>query len=53
MSGMTAALTDEDIEALARYYASQGPSLCSTHDIRKEGHCRGVDPKLQSALPKN
>ena len=53
MSGMTAALTDEDIEALARYYASQEPSLCSTHDIREEGHCESVDPKLQGALPKN
>ena len=53
MSGMASALTDEDIEALARYYAAQEPSLCSTHDIRKEGRCEGVDPKLQGALPKN
>ena len=53
MAGMAAALTDEDIEALARYYASQKPSLCSTDVIRKEGRCPGVEAKLQSALPKN
>jgi cytochrome c553 len=53
MAGMTSALTDEDIEALARYYAAQEPSLCSTHDIREEGRCEGVDPKLQGALQRD
>jgi cytochrome c553 len=39
MAGMTAALTDEDIEALAYYYAAQRPALCSTDAIRDEGRC--------------
>jgi cytochrome c553 len=39
MAGMTAALTDEDIADLARYYAAQRPSLCSTDVIRKTGRC--------------
>ena len=39
MAGMTAALTDEDIEALARYYAEQRPALCATDRIRDEGRC--------------
>lgn len=39
MAGMTAALTDEDIAALARYYAAQRPALCSTDEIRDEGRC--------------
>ena len=40
MTGMTAALTDEDIEALARYYAVQEPALCSTKDTRDTGQCK-------------
>ena len=39
MAGMTAALTDEDIEALARYYSAQEPALCSTNEIRDDGRC--------------
>jgi len=39
MAGMTAALTDEDIEVLARYYAAQRPALCSTDEIREDGRC--------------
>jgi cytochrome c553 len=40
MAGMTAPLTDADIVELARYYAAQRPSLCSTDAIRKTGRCR-------------
>ena len=39
MAGMTAALTDEDIKELARYYAAQAPGLCSTDAIRDDGRC--------------
>ena len=39
MAGMTAALTKEDIEALARYYSAQEPALCSTDEIRDNGRC--------------
>jgi len=39
MAGMTAALTDEDIDALARYYSAQEPALCSTDEIRDDGRC--------------
>jgi cytochrome c553 len=39
MAGMASALTDDDIEELARYYAAQEPALCSTRSIRESGHC--------------
>jgi cytochrome c553 len=39
MAGMASALTDEDIEDLARYYAAQKPGLCSTAEIRGNGRC--------------
>jgi cytochrome c553 len=39
MAGMTAALTKEDIKALARYYSAQEPALCSTDEIRDDGRC--------------
>ncbi len=42
MGGMATALTDADIAALARYYSSQRPSLCSTDEIRKAGKCPGT-----------
>ena len=42
MAGMATALTDADIEALARYYSSQRPSLWSTDEIRKAGKCPGT-----------
>jgi len=42
MGGMATALTDADIEALASYYSSQRPSLCSTDEIRKAGKCPGT-----------
>ena len=41
MGGMAAALTDQDIKELAAYYSSQRPALCSTHEIRKAGKCKG------------
>jgi cytochrome c553 len=40
MAGFAAGLTDEDIEAIARFFSQQQPSLCSTADIRKHGECR-------------
>ena len=42
MAGMAGALTEQDIEALAAYYSSQRPSLCSTDEIRKRGKCPGL-----------
>lgn len=39
MGGMAAPLTDEDIKALAQYYSSQRPGLCSTDQTRKAGKC--------------
>ncbi len=42
MGGMATALTDADIEALARYYSGQRPSLCSTDEVRKAGKCPGT-----------
>jgi cytochrome c553 len=42
MSGMAAALTDQDIDELAKYYSSQRPTLCSTDEIRKHGKCPGL-----------
>jgi cytochrome c553 len=41
MSGMGAPLKDEDIKALAQYYSSQRPGLCSTDEVRKAGKCPG------------
>jgi cytochrome c553 len=42
MGGMAAALTDQDIKELAKYYSSQRPGLCSTNEIRKHGKCKGL-----------
>ena len=42
MAGMAAALTEEDIAELAKYYSSQRPSLCATDDIRKRAKCAGL-----------
>jgi cytochrome c553 len=42
MAGMAAALTDQDIKELARYYSSQRPGLCSTDQVRKNGKCPGL-----------
>jgi len=42
MGGMAAALTDADIKALAGYYSSQRPSLCSTDETRYLGKCKGL-----------
>ncbi len=42
MGGMAAALTDADIAALAEYYSSQRPGLCSVDEIRKAGTCPGL-----------
>ena len=39
MAGMAAALTDDDIEALAAYYGRQQPSLCATDETREHGRC--------------
>jgi cytochrome c553 len=41
MAGMAAALTDQDIRELAKYYSSQRPGLCATDEIRKAGKCKG------------
>jgi cytochrome c553 len=41
MGGMATALTDADIKALALYYSSQRPGLCSDNEIRKGGRCPG------------
>jgi cytochrome c553 len=42
MGGMAAPLKDADIKALAQYYSSQRPGLCSTDEIRKAGKCPGT-----------
>jgi len=42
MGGMAAALTDQDIRELAKYYSSQRPSLCSTNETRDHGKCKGL-----------
>jgi cytochrome c553 len=40
MGGMAAALTDADIKALAQYYSSQRPGLCSADNaFRKADRC--------------
>lgn len=39
MGGMAAALTDHDIQELAKYYSSQRPGLCSTDEVRNAGKC--------------
>jgi cytochrome c553 len=39
MAGMAGALKDEDIDELAEYYGRQQPSLCSTDEVRENGHC--------------
>jgi cytochrome c553 len=39
MAGMSAGLTDADIEALATYYGRQQPSLCATDETREHGRC--------------
>jgi cytochrome c553 len=40
MAGMAAALTEQDIKELAKYYSSQRPGLCATDEIRKAGKCK-------------
>ena len=42
MAGMAAPLSEQDILELARYYASQRPSLCATDEIRAKGKCKGL-----------
>ena len=49
MGGMAAALTDQDIRELAKYYSSQRPSLCSTNETR-EGSARASDPGRRHEL---
>ena len=41
MAGMAAPLSEQDIQALAKYYAAQRPALCATDDIRDDGACKG------------
>lgn len=41
MAGMAAPLSEQDILELAKYYASQRPSLCATDEIRANGKCKG------------
>jgi cytochrome c553 len=40
MGGMAAPLKDADIKALAQYYSSQRPGLCSTDETRAGGQCK-------------
>jgi cytochrome c553 len=39
MAGIIAGVKEEDIPALARFFASQKPSLCATDKIREQGKC--------------
>ena len=41
MAGMPAALTEKDIQELAKFYSSQRPGLCATDEIREAGKCEG------------
>ena len=41
MAGMAAALTEKDIQELAKYYSAQRPGLCATDEIRAAGKCEG------------
>jgi cytochrome c553 len=40
MGGMVASLKDEDIPAIAKFFASQKPALCATDKIRDKGKCQ-------------
>jgi cytochrome c553 len=40
MAGIIAGVKDEDIPALAKFFANQKPALCATDLIRKHGKCQ-------------
>lgn len=40
MAGIVAAVKEEDIPALAKFFASQKPALCATDKIRDKGKCQ-------------
>jgi cytochrome c553 len=40
MAGMVANLKDEDIPAIAQFFAGQKPALCATDKIREKGKCQ-------------
>jgi cytochrome c553 len=40
MAGIIAGVKEEDIPALARFYASQKPALCATDKVRDKGKCQ-------------
>ena len=40
MAGMIAPIKEEDIPVLAKYFASQKPSLCATDKVREKGKCQ-------------
>ena len=44
MGGMASPLTDADIKALAQYYSSQRPGLCSTRRSAKPASARAPEP---------
>lgn len=40
MAGIIAGVKEEDIPALAKFFASQKPSLCATDQVRELGKCK-------------
>jgi cytochrome c553 len=40
MAGIIASVNEKDIPALAQFFASQKPALCSTDQIRDKGKCQ-------------
>jgi cytochrome c553 len=40
MAGIIAGVKEEDIPALAKFFAAQKPALCATDLIRKNGKCQ-------------
>jgi cytochrome c553 len=40
MAGIISGVKEEDIPALAKFYASQKPALCATDKIRDKGKCQ-------------
>jgi cytochrome c553 len=40
MAGIISAVSEKDIPALAKFFASQTPSLCATDQVQKLGKCK-------------
>jgi cytochrome c553 len=40
MAGIIAGVKEDDIPALARFFANQKPSLCTTDKVREQGKCQ-------------